>query len=110
MELKYLHVPVTDMAAAVAFYAETLGMEEAWREGEGTVAFWAPGRSVQMMLVQGGHASGPMYLVDDAVAWAAAHDHVPVRVPRYDIPGGSVAGYGDPNGNVFYVYDQKDAT
>ena len=30
-----------------------------------------------------------------------------VLVPRYDIPGGSVAGYGDPDGNVFYVYDQR---
>ena len=108
MELTYLHVPVADMAAAVAFYAETLGMEEAWREGEGTVAFWAPDRSVQLMLVQGGHEHGPMYLVDDAVAWAAEHGDVPVRVPRYDIPGGSVAGYGDPDGNVFYVYDQED--
>ena len=96
------------MGAAVAFYAETLGMEEAWREGDRTVGFWAPDRSVQLMLVEGGHASGPMYLVKDAVAWAAAHEHVPVRVPRYDIPGGYVEGYGDPDGNVFYVYDQKD--
>lgn len=60
------------------------------------------------MLVEGGHAPGPMYLVDDADAWAAGHQHVAVRVPRYAIPGGSVAGYGDPDGNVFYVYDQKD--
>ena len=108
MELKYLHVSVADMAAAVAFYAETLGMEEAWREGDGTVAFWAHDRSVQLMLVVGGHAPGPMYLVEDAVAWATAHEHVAVRVPRYAIPGGSVAGYRDPDGNVFYVYDQKD--
>ena len=107
MELKYLHVPVADLAATVAFYADVLGLEEAWREGEDTVAFWVPDRSVQLMLVEGGHATGPMYLVDDAAAWAAAHADVPVRVPRYDIPGGSVAGYGDPGGNVFYVYDQR---
>jgi len=108
MKLTYLHVPVPDLAAASAFYAETLGLEEAWREGTGTVAYWAPDRSVQLMLVEGGHVPGPMYLVDDEAAWAAAHDQVPVRVPRYAIPGGSVAGYGDPAGNVFYVYDQKD--
>src|SRR3712207_355566 len=107
MQLKYLHVPVSDLAAAVAFYGGTLGLEEAWREGDGTVAFWVPDRSVQLMLVVGGNAPGPMYLVEDADAWATAHDEVAVRVPGYAIPGGSVAGYGDPDGNAFYVYDQK---
>lgn len=29
LKLEYFHVPVADMAAAVAFYAETLGLEEA---------------------------------------------------------------------------------
>ena len=108
MKLTYLHVPVSDMAAAVAFYGDALGMEEAWREGDRTVAYWVPDRSVQLMLVEGGHVPGPMYLVDDAAAWAASHHEAAVRVPRYAIPGGSVEGYGDPDGNVFYVYDQKD--
>ena len=40
--------------------------------------------------------------------WAVVCDDVPSRVPSYGIPGGSVAGYEDPDGNVFYVYDQKD--
>jgi hypothetical protein len=47
-----------------------------------------------------------MYLVDDAATWASAHSQVPVRVPRYRIPGGAVAGFEDPSGNVF---DQQDA-
>lgn len=83
MKLRYVHVPVSDMATAVAFYAGTLGMEEAWREGDGTVAYWTSDRSVQLML-----------------------DPCPRPAIRH--PGCSVPGYGDPDGNVFCVYDQKD--
>lgn len=107
MELTYLYVPVSDLATACAFYGGELGLEEAWREGDGTVSFWGPDRTVQLMLDVGGHPGGPMYEVADAAAWAAQHPGVPVRVPRYDIPGGSVCGHEDPGGNVFYVFDQR---
>ena len=107
MKLTFQYVPSPDLSAAVAFYGEVLGLDEAWREDDGTVAFWAPDRSVQLMVATTDQPAGPMYLVDDAAAWAAAHAGVPVRVPSYPIPGGTVAGFADPNGNVFYVFDQR---
>lgn len=107
MELTFLYVPVSDLSAAVAFYGDTLGLEQVWRQGDSTVAFWAPDRSVQLMVDTEGWPPGPMYLVDDAAGWAAAHQQLPVRVPRYDIPGGAVVGFEDPSGNAFYVFDQQ---
>ncbi len=106
MKLTYLYLPVEDLAEAEAFHRDQLRLEESWRQGDSTIAFWSPDRSVQLMLDTDGYPAGPMYEVDDVLAWQTAHEGVPVRVPRYDIPGGAVAGYGDPGGNVFYVFDQ----
>lgn len=110
MKLSYLYVPVPDLPSAVAFYRDQLGLQESWREGESTVAFATPDGSVELMVDTEGYPPGPMYQVDDVVAWQAAHEAVPVRVPRYEIPGGSVAGFEDPGGNVFYVFDQPAAS
>lgn len=107
MELSFLYVPVTELAAAEAFYREVLGLEEAWREGDGTVAFGLPGSPVQVMVSTDPHPAGPMYLVDDVAAWQAEHPTLPVRVARKEIPGGAVVGLADPAGNVFYVFDQE---
>ena len=106
MKLTYLYLPVDDLAAAESFYRDRLGLEEAWREGDSTIAFWSPDRAVQLMVDTDDYPAGSMYEVDDLTAWQAANSAVPVRVPRYEIPGGSVAGYQDPAGNVFYVFDQ----
>ncbi|WP_380168070.1 VOC family protein [Jannaschia sp. R86511] len=109
MKLTYLYLPVTDLGAAVAFYRDQLGLQEVWREGETTVAFAAADGSVELMVDTEDYPPGPMYLVDDVLAWREAHAGVPVRVPRYDIPGGTVEGYEDPAGNVFYVFDLAEA-
>lgn len=42
--------PVTNLRAALALYRDRLGWQEAWREGEGTVALKLPGSDVQLML------------------------------------------------------------
>ena len=109
MKLVYINQPVSDLQAAVGFYRDVLGFEEAWREGEGTVSFHVPGRFAQVMLVSDGLPPGPMYQVDDADGWVAAHPDVPVRVPRLAIPGGAVIGLEGPGGNLFYVFDQPAA-
>jgi len=75
-----------------------------------SVAFALPeDDSVQIMVGTDGQPAGPMYLVEDAAAWAAEHAIIPVVVPRYEIPGGAVIGLQGPGGNAFYVFDQPDA-
>lgn len=106
MKLAFLFLPVTDLAAAEEFYRGRLGLDEAWREGDGTVAFASADGAVQLMVSTDPYPAGPMLEVDDAAAWEAAHDGIPVAVPRYAIPGGEVVGFSDPGGNVFYVFDQ----
>ena len=106
MKLTFLYTPAPDLAAGVAFYRNSLGLEEAWRDGDVTVAFWTPDRGVQIMVSTTDQPAGPMYLVDDLAQWTAAHGEMPVVVPRADIPNGAVTGFADPLGNVFYVFDQ----
>jgi catechol 2,3-dioxygenase-like lactoylglutathione lyase family enzyme len=55
---------VPDLAAALPFYRDTLGLDEAWREGKDTVAFYLPDRKAQIMVVANGDPAGPMYKVD----------------------------------------------
>lgn len=108
MKTVFHYAPVADLERAVPFYRDTLGLEEAWRDGDHTIAFRLPDR-VQVMVSTHVKPAGPMYLVDDLAAWMDDHAAVAVVVDRYDIPGGAVAGFQDPDGNVFYVFDQPDA-
>ena len=50
MKLEFWYAPVTDLSAALALYRDTLGWEEAWREGELTASLVLPGTEVQLML------------------------------------------------------------
>lgn len=108
MKLTFIYQPVDDLNEAVAFYRDRLGFEEAWRESDDTVAFWLPDRSAQLMLSTTREPAGPMYLVDDVDAWISDHRDVDTTVEKYEIPGGSVAGFSAPGGNTFYVFDQPD--
>src|SRR5690606_39101611 len=38
MKLSYIYVSVPDLKEALVFYRDELGLDEAWREGESTVA------------------------------------------------------------------------
>jgi len=109
VRLTFIYQPVVDLDAALPFYRDGLGWEEAWREGEETVAFWLPGRLAQLMLSNTEQPAGPMYLVDDLPSWIADHAEIDVVIPTYEIPGGAVAGFAAPGGSVFYVFDQPDA-
>jgi catechol 2,3-dioxygenase-like lactoylglutathione lyase family enzyme len=106
VELTFILAPVPDLSAALPFYRDTLGLAEAWREGEDTVAFHLPDRTAQIMLVADGDPAGPMYKVDSVPAFFADRPEIKVVMPPRPIPGGSVAGFHDPAGNVAYVFDQ----
>ncbi len=109
MKLTFLLQPVADLGPAIEFYRDELGLEEAWREGDDTVAFWLPGRDAQYMVSITDEPAGPMFLVDSLTAWIAEHPDVVTVIERYDIPGGAVAGFRATGGNVFYVFDQPGA-
>ncbi|MEO7369846.1 MAG: VOC family protein [Ilumatobacteraceae bacterium] len=109
MKLTFIYQPVQDLEVAVAFHRDQLGFDEAWREDDDTVAFWLPGRVAQIMLSTTDQPAGPMYLVEDVDAWTREHPAVITSVEKFDIPGGSVAGFAAPGDNTFYVFDQPNA-
>lgn len=108
MKLTFIYQPVVDLAAAVAFHRDQLGFDEAWRESDDTVAFWVPDRSAQLMLSTTEQPAGPMYLVDSVDAWIGEHPQIETAVEKFEVPGGAVAGFAAPGGNIFYVFDQPE--
>jgi catechol 2,3-dioxygenase-like lactoylglutathione lyase family enzyme len=109
MRLVFLYVPVTDLAAAAVFYRDVLGLDEAWREGDDTIAFHLPDSPVRLMVSTSGKPPGPMYLVPSVQEHLAAHPDLPVSVTVEAIPDGVVVGIGDPAGNTFYLFDQAES-
>ncbi|MGV3713932.1 VOC family protein [Pseudolysinimonas sp.] len=109
MKLTFVYAPVPELAPALAFYRDVLGLDELWREGDHTVGFALPDSDVGVMVSVDTDPAGPMYLVDDAAAWVAAHPELTPAVELAEIPDGAVVRYLDPAGNSFYVFDQKGA-
>ena len=105
--LTFIYAPVRELAPTVAFYRDTLGWEEAWREGDDTVAFRVPGSEVQVMVSveNGTGGAGAMYRVPDLEAFLAEQPDLTVVSPLADIPGGHVAGVDDGSGNPVYFFD-----
>src|SRR5690625_3323690 len=82
MKLTFLYVPVPELEPALTFYRDQLGLDEAWREGEGTVAFALPSTDVQIMVdvpigSEPNWQRGPMYLVDDLDTYMKEHADLP---------------------------------
>lgn len=105
--LTFIYAPVAELEPTLRFYRDTLGWDEAWREGDETVAFVIPDSPVQVMVsVDDQHAqAGAMYRVDDLSAFLAEHPELVVTSPPSDIPGGHVAGVDDGGGNTVYFFD-----
>jgi predicted enzyme related to lactoylglutathione lyase len=104
----FIYVPTYDLKALATFYRDTLGFDEAWREGDDTIAFATTDSDVQLMVSSAPGAQGPMYQVPSASEWLAAHADVEVVTPLEEIPGGAVVGLQDSSGNAFYVFDQEE--
>jgi catechol 2,3-dioxygenase-like lactoylglutathione lyase family enzyme len=43
MKLTFFYLPVADLKEALALYRDTLGWQEAWREGDTTTSLRLPG-------------------------------------------------------------------
>jgi catechol 2,3-dioxygenase-like lactoylglutathione lyase family enzyme len=114
MKLTYLYQPVTDLPAAVAFYRDTLGLDEAWREGDTTAAFTLPGTEIELMLdVPAGNgpesAPGGFYGVENVEKFLTEHQDVTLAGEVIDIPGGRSVPILDPAGNTLHIFDQSTA-
>lgn len=112
MKLSYFYQAVEDLPAALAFYRDDLGFDEVWREGESTVAFQLPGSPVQLMVDEQPSGderwrSGVVFEVDDVDTFAKEHDGFRWLGETLDIPGGRLAAFADPSGNVIHVLDQS---
>lgn len=111
MRLTFIYTPVRDLEEALAFYRDTLGWSEAWREGETTAAFQLPDSDVQVMIDAEGFDDrpAPMFGVDSVADFLASKPGLKIRHEPKDIPGGQVAGFEDPAGNLIYLIDQSTA-
>jgi len=114
MKLTFLYQPVDDLAAAVAFYRDVMGLDEAWREGDTTAAFTLPGTEVELMLdTPPGDGpewkGGGMYAVESVDKFLAEHPSVKQVGEIIDMPGGRGAAFLDPAGNTVHVFDQSTA-
>ncbi|MDQ0207442.1 VOC family protein [Alkalicoccobacillus murimartini] len=108
MKLLFLSHPVQDLKKALNFYRETLGFEEAWREGDHTVALKLPGTEVQLMLEVGEEslAAGGVFLVEsvDNFYNQSKGELNFIRTP-VDIPPGRYAIFQDTSNNVLRLID-----
>jgi catechol 2,3-dioxygenase-like lactoylglutathione lyase family enzyme len=111
VKLRFIYQPVEDFSAALAFYRDTLGWEEAWREGEGTAAFRIPGNEVQVLLDKDPRerqVSGPMFLVDSVDEFHRQNaGKVHFLIEPHDIPPGRYCAFEDVAGNVIRVIDNS---
>ncbi|HWM03712.1 MAG TPA: VOC family protein [Actinophytocola sp.] len=112
MKLTFLYQPVKDLAASVAFYRDTLGLDESWREGDTTAAFSLPGTEVELMLdvpPDDGPEWGPggFYTVENVEKFVADHAEVQWVGGVIEVPGGRSATFLDPSGNCLHLVDQS---
>lgn len=108
MKPSFIYIPTTDLSGSATFYRDVFGLEEAWREGDDTIAFALPDSDLQLMVSTDPGEQGPMYLVASAEEWMSQHPDLEVALPLEQITGGAVVGFRDPAGNAFYVFDQED--
>ena len=110
MKLAFVYLPVKDMPRALAFYRDTLGLEELWREGEDTAALRAPGDEAGLMLdrVDTDAVPGPLFVVDSVLGFYERHRAALDFVAEpAEIPGGYWVELRDADGRLVRVLDQS---
>lgn len=109
MKLVFHYLPVKDLKQALSLYRDTLGFEEAWREGDDTCGLQLPGSDVQLMIDQAAPAddrAGPFFAVDDVDAFYAANaGKLAFNSAPSDIPPGRYVSFDDESGNRIHVLD-----
>jgi predicted enzyme related to lactoylglutathione lyase len=109
LKLAFVYVPIDDLVAALAFYRDTMGFAEAWREGEHTCALRLPGTEVGLLLIEDGAPGltpGPVFLVDSVPDYySRTKDTITFAGEPTKIPPGWQVSVADPSGNVFAIMD-----
>jgi len=108
MKLVFLFHPVKDLKESLAFYRDQLGFEEAWREGDHTVAFNLPNSDIRLMIEDDEQdlPAGGIFLVDSVDDFFKNNkDHLHFLKEPVDIPPGRYAIYEDNSGNLLRILD-----
>lgn len=108
MKLVFMDYPVKDLKESLAFYRDILGFEEAWREGDHTVALKMPGSEVQLMIENDelGLTPGAVFLVDSVDQYYEDNkDTLKFLKEPVDIPPGRYAIFQDISGNLLRILD-----
>ena len=108
MKLAFIDYPVKDLKKSIAFYRDTLGFDEAWREGDHTVAFKLPGSDVQLMIENDEYGTGPgaVFLVESVDQFFEEHkEQLKFVKEPVDIPPGRYAIFQDTDGNLIRILD-----
>ncbi len=110
MKLSFLYHPVPDIAAAVAFYRDALGWDEAWRMGDDTAAMQIPGSEVTVMLSidpDPDAAASGFFQVDDVDEFHRRHlERIAFVDEPQDLPPIRYASFRDPGGNLIRLYSE----
>ena len=108
MKLLFMDYPVENLKESLAFYRDVLGFEEAWREGDHTVALKMPGSDVQLMIENDevGLTPGAVFLVDSVDEYYGKKRDILTFVKEpMDIPPGRYAIFQDNSGNLIRILD-----
>ena len=112
MNLGYVYIPVKSAKEALAFYRDTLGFDELWREGDETIAIRLPGTKVALMIDEDttDDKVGPFFVVPDVRAFYEQNaGKVGFLGEPRRIPPGWLASFEDPSGNVIRVMDRTES-
>ncbi|MFS0780597.1 VOC family protein [Bacillus sp. 1P06AnD] len=111
MKLAFLCHPVERLQESLSFYRDELGFEEAWREGDHTIALKLPGSEVQLMIEDDGEgvAAGGTFIVDsvDEFYRINKENFDFLKLPC-DIPPGRYAIFQDASGNPIRILDMSN--
>jgi len=108
MKLVFLYHPVDNIKEALAYYRDTLGFEEAWREGEHTVALQIPNSEVRLLIEDDEKelGAGGIFLVESVDSFFNKKKEALEFVKEpIDIPPGRYAIYKDNSGNPIRIID-----
>ena len=108
LQLSFLYHPVRDVGAAVAFYRDELGLDEAWRMGDDTAALPLPGTAIPVVLSVDAAPSAPasgFFQIDDVDEFHRTHaDRITFVDEPQDLPPIRYASFRDPDGNLVRLW------